>query len=208
MHSHSCNAKADAVVIFVFCLAVIGTAASIILLRKGREDPSLPCMETIYQDFTQSQRTLNSLFSRVQRDNIRIHNVMDFQRYHDLGLHDGQIVSGVYRILPDFHPQALSESNILPPMIAAPFQKHMLNSPTNIYPVLLFRPEDNPPDALLPKLRLLFMTRVEIDNIFKAESMYSYIASKHQFVTVHQSNYWPYYSQSAVSSYFNPPGEK
>ncbi len=205
--------KGDGGVYIIICLALIGIVGSVLYFRRSGEVPSQLTKEMIYTDFVSAHKTMNDLFTRAQRDRISdpqfiIRGLDDLNRYSDLRFVDGDIVRGIYTIRLDFKADDSDDSRLLPPLIAAPIHPEISGSNNNLFPVLLFRPEDNPPNAMLSKLRLNFLTGAQIYSIFSGNDTYDTIKSQYQFITIHQKNYWPYFNQKTLANYFEPVDEK
>jgi hypothetical protein len=198
------------------CLAslavVLITAGAIVfLLRSGKTPPPLPPLDKaqVYHGFSAAYRSLNDIFARAQRERIRdntdiIASVEDLRRYEDLSFsNEGHLEYGIYSVLFDFTTEIEDKTRLLPPIVAVPAHPDVFATTNAIFPVLLLRPEDNPPNAMTPKVRLHMLTGEEITTLVNAKRLYDIIRTNYQFVSIHEPKFWPYYSQLAIREYFS-----
>ncbi len=197
------------------CLAslavvLIAAGAVVYLLRPGKTPPPLHPLdkEQVYYGISSAHRFLNDIFARAQRERIRdntdlISSIEDLRRYADLSFsNEGYLEHGIYKVFFDFSAEIEDTTRLLPPIVAVPTHPDVFAPSNAIFPVLLLRPEDNPPDSMTPRVRLHMLTGEEIAAFLNAKGLYDIIRTHYQFVSIHEPNYWPYYSQRILAEYF------
>ncbi len=171
--------------------------------------PPPPHTARLSEDFESTHRLMNDIFSRAQRgkDSDTLYSVRsaeDFRRYYpDLVSADASVRRARYVLLFDWDWQHESQEELLPPIIAAPVDM-MRELPNHKYPVLMLRPEDNPGNALISRLRLAFLSAQQIEPFMRQGQNFDYgaLQESYQFLKDHAPNYWPYYCQDRVRDYF------
>ena len=178
----------------------------VVVCRTCTNSPKPPALQLTFSEADSAYCELVDMRGRAQielrrNNDISYRSKMAFRNeYPDKNL--GVPMKDRFAIFADF-PSQVSPANPVPPLLSAP-KLLMRQSPEQLFPVFLLRPEENELDQSMHLVRIAFLKYAELDHIVEGDSFsYSKLQQKYKIQDVREHPCWKLFSQNHLFEYFD-----